>query len=289
MQAVEPVGMPSAPDAATGRTDLTFALVGGLYAAALAAPLVVLAAPLPDEPGVQYAALLTVSGAVTIAVAAALRRTAGLIARLGTDSRRFLPAALAPVVGAAGYGVVLAAGGEPTGADAALLVLAAGGGLVLGGLVALMADSRYARAVAEAAETHGTWQAPWPDHRKRVARRVGTAAFGLAVVVFAVGAVLDWWLVRAAGQVTAPLGAVLVTVGRSRNYRATAAGLEVREPVRRHLYPWRAFEGYAVTGDAVVLYPRRPWRLPVYSDRDAIDTDAVVGALDRHLPRLPAA
>ena len=285
---VEAVGVSSTPDAAPGRTDLTFALVGGLYAAALAAPLAVLVAPLPDDPGVQYAALLAVSGAVTVAVGATLRRTSGLPARLGAGPRRFLPAALAPVVGAAGYGVVRAAGGEPTGADTALLVLAAGGGLVVGGLLAPMADSRYAKAVVDAVATHAEWRAPWPDHRRRVARRAGIGVFALGVVLLTAGVVLDWWPVRAAGQVGAPLGAILVTFGRNRNYRATAAGLEVREPVRRHLSPWGEFEGYAVTEEAVVLYPRQPWRLPVYSDRDAIDTDAVVEALDRHLPRLPA-
>jgi len=280
--------VPSGLDAAAGRTDLTFALVGGLYAAALVAPLAVLAAPLPSGPGVQYAALLAVSGAVTAAVAAALRRTAGLPARLGASPRRFLPAALSPVVGAAGYGVVLAAGGEPTGADTALLVLTVGGGLVVGGLLAPMADSRYAKAVVDAAETHAEWRAPWPGHRRRAARRAGIGVFALGVALFLIGGVLDRWLVRAAGQVGAPLGAVLVTFGRSRTYRGTSAGLEVRGPVRRHLFSWEDFEGYAVTEEAVILYPRRPWRLPVYCDRDALDTDAVVGALDRYLPRLPA-
>jgi hypothetical protein len=287
-QPVGPAGVSSTVPAATDRTDLLFALVGGLYVAVLAAPLAVLAAPLPDEPGVRYAALLAGVTVLTVAATATLRRTSGLSARLGAGPRRFLPAVLAPVVGAAGYGVGLATAGEPTGTGAALLVLAAGGGLVLGGLLATMADTRYARAVVAAAETHAEWRAPWPDRRRRVTRRVGIAAFAVSLAVLAVGIVLDWGLVRAAGQVAAPMGAVLVTFGRERTYRATAAGLEVRAPVRRHLSPWGSFEGYAVTDEAVVLYPRRPWRLPVYCDRRAVETDTVVGALGRHLPRLPA-
>ena len=87
--------MPSTPAAATSPTDLLFALVGGLSVAAVAAPLAVFAAPLPDEPGMQYAALLAASGAVTAAVTAALRRTAGLPVRLGGGPRRLLPAVLA--------------------------------------------------------------------------------------------------------------------------------------------------------------------------------------------------
>jgi hypothetical protein len=81
---------------------------------------------------------------------------------------------------------------------------------------------------------------------------------------------------------------VLTSILSERTYRATPAGVELRRGsrwfVNRHLLPWSRFQGFSVTGDAIVLHRAAP-HIDVRCCRDDIgtDEDAVIAALEIHL------
>lgn len=270
------------------RTDVAFALVAGLYASVVLVPLAVPAVDFPDA-GTTYLSVLGGVTAVTVLVSVTVRRTAGVAERLGRPRRRLVPAVLPLVAVGLGATLYTVALGRPLPERAALFgAVSALGGLALGGLLGVMADTRYTKAVMADTETAAAWRAGWPERH----RRLGTLVGGLLVVVsglaFVAGAVFEMPLVRYGGQFVLPLGIVLASFGQPRNYRASSAGLELRAPVRRHLYRWEWFDGYMLTEEAIVLHPRAPWRLPLFCAREDIDDpEAVEAALERYLPRLP--
>lgn len=65
----------------------------------------------------------------------------------------------------------------------------------------------------------------------------------------------------------------------------TDAGLVVRRPVHADVHPWSAFDGYAVSADALVVSRSSRWRFDVRCDPgDVEDVAAAVEALGRFLP-----
>lgn len=270
-----------------GRPDTLFALVAGLYASLLFVPVGLLAAGISDVAS-MYVAFLFGTVVVTTVVTIAVRRAVGLPEWLGAGPRRFLPA-VAP------GGFVLFVGGFQTfllgralSERTLLLGAVAGiGSVAVGGLLSLMADTRYAKAVTESARVDATWRAPWPERPRRRVRYVGGGVAVACGLLFVVGAVFDIPVVRYGAQFVLPLGIVVSTWGQARTYRATSAGLELQAPANRHLYRWEQFEGYMLTEEAIVLHHRAPWRLPMYCDRSALDdAEAVQAALGQYLPRL---
>lgn len=271
------------------RPDDFFAVVAGLYAALLVAPLVTAAsARTVGDPAILYLTLLAGLATVTTATALAVRRQHGLPERLGSTRGRWLPAVVAPVAVAVA-GLVLSAGGGVTSVDGILGVVAGAGGLGGGVVLAIMSRSRYTKAVTAASEQFATWRAGWSDRRRRPVQALG----GLAIVAGIAGfvALFVWHsdLLRTAVNLLVPAGAIATTVGQPRTYVATAAGLEERMPAARKLVDWDRFDGFTVESDAVVLHRHAPWRLPVIFAREDLDDEAaVLAALEESLPRLPA-
>lgn len=267
-------------------TDDVFALIAGLYAAVLTVPPAL--APLaPRDAGAAYAALLAGVSVVTVGVAVALRGAPGLAVRLGAGRALLVPPLLAAPAAALAVAGPVALGDGVTTRTVALATLAGVGGFVLGALLTLMCRTRYAKAVVEQVEDHATWRAGWPNRWRRIALVAGVVLLVASLGALVLGALWGRPFVRIAGQTVGPVGLVVAnSLTTDRTYRATDAGLELRVPASRTFYRWTAFSGYTVTEEAVALYPRAPWRLPLYCDREDIDTDAVVAALDRHLPRL---
>ena len=270
------------------RPDDFFSVVAGVYAAALVAPLVVaVGARYLTGPATLYSLFLAVALGVTIAVAFVVHRQRGLAERLGADRRRWLPAVTPLAVVALAGGIVITVG-SPSAVDAVLGVVAGAGGFVLGSGLGVMAGSRYARAVTGRASEQTTWRAGWSDRRKEPLKGLAVAAVVGSVLALIAGIAFDMTLLRTIAQLLVPVAASLYTVGQSRRFTATAAGLEEQLPVARRLHEWEAFEGYVLAEDAIVLHRRAPWRLPVILARDELDDeDAVLAALDRALPRLP--
>jgi hypothetical protein len=270
--------------------DLTVALVAGLYASAvLVPPALVIARPVLAGPAATYIALLVGVTVVATAVTAAVRRVDGLDVRLGAPRRRFLPALVPPLLLAAGAAVAVWLDWSVP-AGVAIPCGAAGlGGLALGGVLAVMSDTRYTKAVLADSETLAELRAPWPDRLQRRAHYLGVGIVLASFLVFVVAGYLGRDLVRLGGQTVMVVGIVLGSWGREYSYRVTAVGIEEQLPVRRHLRRWDAFDGYALRDDALVVYPSAPWRLPLYLARDALDDpDEVADIFDRYLPRRSA-
>ncbi|WP_340100714.1 hypothetical protein [Salinibaculum salinum] len=278
------------PPALDERPDDVFAVVTGLYAALLVAPLVTAGVTrVVGDPAVLY--LVFLGGLVfTVAVAAiAVRRIRGLPVRLGSTRKRWLPALVAPGTVAVA-GAILVGTGQYSSADGLLGTVAAVGGFAAGGILGIMARSRYSKAITELAESHATWRAAWSDRRRRPMQLLGALGVAGGIVAFGVPVVWNHPFLQPLANVLIPMGAVVFTFGQARTYHATSAGLEQQMPAARALYEWDHFEGYTVAEDAIVLHRRAPWRLPLIYDRDDIDDEeAVVSALDQYLPRLPVA
>lgn len=280
----EQVGLPGVDD----RPDDFFAGVAGLYAALLVAPLVTAAVARPvSDPAILY--LVFLGGLVlSISVAAtAVRRIRGLPIRLGRTRKRWLPAVAAPAVVAVA-GAILFGVGEYSSVDGLLGIAAGIGGFASGGILGVMARSRYSKAVTEIAESHATWRAAWSDRRRRPMQLLGVLGVVGGIVAFAAQVVWHHPLLQPLANVLAPIGVVVFSFGQARTYHATSAGLEQQMPVARALSRWDQFEGYTVAEDAIVLHRRAPWRFPLICDRgDLDDEQAVLDGLNRYLPRLP--
>lgn len=276
------------PSSVDDRPDDFFAIISGLYAALLVAPPMTAAvARTVGDPAILYLVFLGSVVLATTTVALAIRRRRGLAERLGETRMRWLPAVVAPgVVGVAG--VVFLAVGEYSSTDTLLGVVTVVGGVTTGGVLGIMARSRYTKAVTEIAASHATWRAGWSDRRRRPMQLLGIVGFVGGMLVFLAQIFWHNQLLQTLAHVLIPLGAVVFTFGRTQTYNATSAGLEQQMPAARALYEWNHFEGYTVAEDAIVLHRRAPWRFPIICDRDDLDDEqSVVAALDRHLPRLP--
>lgn len=276
------------PDPERNRPDDFFAIVVGFYAAVVLGPLAVAAAaPVLQDAGALYVALLSCGTVLTVGVAVAARRPRRLPERIGATRYRWslvaAPIALVPLA----YPVFTITTPAIPGEVGLLLVLSAVGGTIVGSILATMATTRHAKAVCAHVETDATWRAGWPTGRRRP---TGALAVGL-LVVGAVGLAVGFAaeIERAAdiGRVLLYLWFVPFIFGQERTYRATPAGLELQAPASRRLFPWESFAGYGLTDDAIVLRRRAWWRLPLYCARpDIEDEGAVLDALARYLDRV---
>lgn len=272
-------------DVADGRPDTLFALVCGLYLAAVVGTLaVVLARGSTDDPALLYVGLLTVLASVTVGGTLAVRRVSGLAGTLGGTRLAWWIAVGPAVLGLVPIGLRET---DLVPVPTSVVVLGAFGGLIVGTLgfvVVSVAMTRWVASETADATVHATWRAPWPQRDRRLVLGLGVALLGLGVVGLGVGIASAQQLVRTVAQMAIPLGAVVATAGRTRTYRATDRGLEIRHPVARRLVPWSRIRGYRVTSDAIRLRSSRPgspgWRF----DRTAIPDEAAVrSALDRYL------
>lgn len=277
------------PPAFGDRPDEFFALVAGLYAGVLVAPVATAAvARTVGDPAMLYLVLLAGITLVTAVTAVAVRRIRGLPERLGGTRVRWLPAVVAPAAVVVA-GVVLVTVDGYASIDGPLGVVAGVGGFTTGGALGIMARSRYTKAITGAVESQATWRASWPDRRRRPLWLLGIAAVAGGLLALVAQLVWRHTVLRILGQLLVPVGAIVFTVGQARTYRATSAGLEEQMPAARTLYRWDRFEGYAVDDDAIVLHRREPWRFSVVCARaDLDDGEGVVAALDRYLPRVEA-
>lgn len=271
-----------------GRPDDVFALVAGLTAAVVLAPLVTAVATraLADL-ALSYVFLLTAGTAFTVVGTLSARRVRGLPERIGQSRWRWALMLAGPVLVAV-FGLALAAVGEPLGSDAALGAVGVGGGVLGGWVLGVMAHSRYSKAVVAESAQYGAWRAGWSERRKQPLKALAAAGVVGGSLAVVVALVVQSDLLRLAGQFAIPLGAGVYSVAQPRTYTATATGLEAKLPVVRKFYGWDRFEGYVLADDAIVVHRRAPWRLPVICARDELDDeDAVIEALGRALPRLP--
>lgn len=265
--------------------DDVFALVAGLYAAIVLVPLALVAVwGVLSSVGTRYVVFLAGVVFVVTTVALSIRRVTGLDRRLGTTRLRWTLLVVPPALAAVGAVV--------SDSPVALVFgfVAALGGLALGAVLAMMATTRYAKAMEQRAEQLAEWRASWSEGRRTTTKALGALAVIAGIGAFAVQLVGDFAAVRPFGNILISLGVVVFVFGQqSRTFRASMAGLTRQMPANRALYGWDRFEGYVVAEDAVVVHFRAPWRLPLIFDRTELDDEAaVLDALDDHLPRLPA-
>ena len=266
------------------RPDSEYALVAGLYVAALVVPAAVatLARAVADAAGL-YVGFLGVVAGVAGLVGWAVLRTPGLAVGLGRHDAAWLLVAL-PFGWLIGVFWAGSLGFEPPRILVPLAVIATGGGMCCGLVLVAMSRTRHAAAVAGTVETV-EWEARWPRRWRRVARGAVVASFALIGVGLVAIFVFDheWgW----GAYYFLLVGAPLMNLLNPRAFRATEAGLVVEHPLQRRFRPWSAFDGYELTDDALVVRSVARWRPSHRCDRtDIEDLEAVVAALDGNLPR----
>lgn len=262
------------------RPDASYALVAGLYAAALFAPVVVLAlSRLVADAAVLYISFLAAVTGVTAVAGWTVSRVPGLAVTLGRHDTVWLLVAL-PFCWFGGASGAAAVGVEPPDITAPLAVVGTAGGMLLALVLVSMSRTRYADAVLEQRTDRAEWEARWPRRWRRVAGGVAASAFAASTIgiVAAIGFGAVW------GQRLYYLlfiGISLTPVMNSRTFRLTDAGLVIERPLHRQFRPWSAFTGYELTDDALVVRPAAWWRPAHRCDRgDIDDIDAAVAALE---------
>ncbi|MUV90235.1 hypothetical protein GJ629_10320 [Halapricum sp. CBA1109] len=258
------------------RPDTPFGLLVGLYGATilgLAAAAAVSAAGI----GTAYPVGLGVGFLAVVLGTAGATRVPGLAVRLGATRLRWglvaAPALFVPAAFALNLSVRWTV----------FAFAAAVGGTVWGAFLAVASHTRYTRAVVDEATVDGEWRARQGPTQRRNALLAAAGLTIAGMVAFLAGLFTENWAVQSVGQVLIPAGAGFVGYARSSRYRASSAGLERRFPVARNLLPWADCTGYAVTDEAILIHRRRPWWPAVTIDREDVDTESVVAALDRYL------
>jgi hypothetical protein len=268
-----------------GRPDSEYALVAGLYVAALIVPAAVaaLARAVTDTAGLYVGFLGVVAGVVGL-VGWAVLRTPGLAVGLGRHDAAWLLVAL-PFGWLIGVFWADSIGVELPRILVPLAVIATGGGMLCGLVLVAMSRTRHADAAVAGTVETVEWEARWPRRWRRVARGAVVASFALVGVGLVAIFVFDheWgW----GAYYFLLVGAPLTNLLNPRAFRATDAGLVVEHPLHRRFRPWSAFESYELTADALVVRPAARWRPSHRCARaDIDDPDAVVAALDESLPR----
>ncbi|WP_233745330.1 hypothetical protein [Halobacterium bonnevillei] len=266
------------------RPDSEYAFVAGLYVAALVAPAVVLAlSRVVADAAVLYVGLLVAVTGVTAAAGWAVSRTPGLAVSLGRRDAVWVLVVL-PFSWLGGAFGAAALGVEPPDIAAPLAVLGTAGGTLLGIALVAMSRTRHASAALEDAVELAEWEARWPRRWRVVAGGVAVASFAASIIGLLAALVADFeWGWRLYYLLF--VGVVLATVGNSRTFRVTDAGLVVEHPLQRQFRPWAAYTSYELTDEALVLRPAAWWRPAHRCDRaDIADVDAVRSALNETVP-----
>ncbi|WP_181684957.1 hypothetical protein [Halorhabdus salina] len=267
----------SGPGAASGgelvgRVDVTYALVGGLYVAALITPaaLAFVVQSGIESAAAMYVAFLAIVTATTIGTAIVVRRVTGLPERLGRTSRRWAFAAVACVT-AGGYLVGGELGAFPfeTAVLAAYIAVLFGG--LLGLLLAEMSRTRYVNAIVADEPVDCEWEAGWPRRW-----RISTVAIGLAMIVFGSGTVFvhlipGGTIVTVSGGIAYVLGPAVAVLGQPWTYRIRPSGLERTRSVIRRLDCWDRIVAVEETETILVVRRRGWWRPPIHCARTDLD------------------
>jgi hypothetical protein len=258
--------------------DDDFRIAVGVHVGVVVAALTAAVAVLAGVGGATlYMLVLAVLAGGAVAGGLLVRNWRGGPERLGRSWRRW--AVLLPSAGFLGVAAVGAVFGPSA------LALVGGFGAVLsvfsGGLVAMMAHTRYVAAVCTPETRRASWRvetAPTP-RRRRLAAALG--AFCLVPVALVADFLFDveaWWLFN-----LATLGGVFLgTAVRSATMHATPFGLEIDTPGNRRLLPWRRLSGYRLTGEELRI--ERNFWFDYRCDRAEIDDiEAVTDALSEVL------
>lgn len=248
-----------------------FALVVGLYAAAVTAPAVTILLAAGMAPWQASTILLGNAALVTVLVGlAATRAEASLAHRLGRSRLAWG----FPLGGAVYAGWLVAT--RPDGAAVALAVLGGSGGVLLGLVVVLMASNRAVRDHVADAPVRARWSATAGPRRRRLAKRFAVGSVGAGVATFVAGIAFGTQPLASVGQLLAPIGAGVYGTTAQREYAVLDEGLVVRAPANIRLLPWDRFESFAATDDTLVIHRREPWRLDVSCDVSEIEDVARV-------------
>jgi len=174
--------------------DAPYAIVAGLYVAALLAPAVVLAlSAFVTDAGLLYISVLATGTVLTVLAGWGVSRTAGIAVSLGRHTATRLLAVL-PFAWGGGIVALTAIWGNPPGIAVLLATLGAIGGMFLGLILTGMSRNRYAAAVLTDAEEIAQWEARWPRRWRRVAvgGAVVTSIASLAGLVAQFAFDVDW-------------------------------------------------------------------------------------------------
>lgn len=261
--------------------DAPYAVVAGLYVAALVSPLAVLAlASITTAAGVLYAGFLSAGTGVAIVAGWSVYRMPGLAIRIGRSGlARLLP--VVPVIWVVSVFGVATAVGDPAGGAVLLSMMATLGGLFLGLMLVTMSRTRYATAVLTTTEERAQWEARWPKRWRQF------ALTGLVIAgVLGVGGVV-WRFLFGPGWHWAGYLYLLVFLwtpfagaSNPRTFRVTDAGLIVERPLQRQFISWSSISGYTLTDDALIVSRSAWWRPAYRCDRtDIEEVDAVTTAL----------
>lgn len=264
------------------RPDAEYALVAGLYVAALLTPVVMLGlARAIADAAILYISFLGAVTGITIVAGWAVSRTAGLAVSLGRRDVTWLLAVVPFAWFVSVFGTAGIVGIEPPGIAVLLAMVTTGGGLFLGLILITMSRTRHAAAVLKGSDDLAQWEARWPPRWRRVS--VGVAIIAsvgyVGGIVAQVAFGVDW-----AGSVSLLmfLWAPMAGAVNPRTFRVTDAGLIVERPLQRQFRPWSAFASYELTDDALVIRPTAWWRPAHRCDRtDIEDVDAAVAALNQ--------
>ena len=278
--------------------DGLFKLVAGLYAAALLSP-AVLGLATPWLGSVSWPVTLGLLGAVGAVLAATVAwtvsRQSEFVAWLDSPWIAFLVPAIGILpISLYLFDVFLFVAFAVTDLQpdtAANLIgfvgfVAGIAATLLGEYLVLRARTQLANATVDDTDVAVEWTAGWP-RRARLWFMIGT------LVVIGLLAGVAFWRLGWRGVTTVlPFGPVLVIALRSvvseRTHRATSVGLERRRDGRwlgpRRLIPWSRVDGFSVTDDAIILHRALP-RVDIRCQRNLIDDEAVVAALNTHLDR----
>jgi hypothetical protein len=258
--------------------DPLFALLVGLYVALLviAPTAFAVARFVSGDAAVLYATAIATATGVTGLGWWATERF-GTPARLGATRTRWLLG----LVGI-GYAVTSLFSLGWAGGFGVLAMFSGMGAAALGGVVGVMARTRYTDAALDGVDAVCEFRAGWPVADRR---RLGFVAAGVVVTAmasFLAGILSERFLLQMVGQLLLPLGIVAYSLSEKRRYTVSPVGLEQRLPVARRLFGWGAFAGYTRTEDALVL--RRRWRPDArFALADLGDPDAVERALAQYL------
>jgi len=260
--------------------DPEFRLVVGLYVALLAVPLVLIGAVIAglSDPAALYGVFLVAGVAVTGGVTWAMGSVEGGAVRLGESRVRWLLSLPGIALSAALFALQPAVGAVAV-VSLFLGVIAAVAGLLL----AVMARSRYVKALLDAAGVDGEWTAGWPADAKRRIEWLAAVLMvaGFASFVGGLAADAQFWF---PGQFLIAGGAAITGYGQPQDYAATPAGLAVERGGFRRFYEWDHFDGYTRTDDALVCHRSRRVDFR-FALEDLDDPDTVERALGRYLTR----
>lgn len=265
--------------------DAPYAVVAGLYVAALLSPLAVLAlAAITTAGGVLYAGFLAAVTGFAIIGGWVVYRKPALGIRVGRSTlARLLP--VVPIIWIVAVFGVATTVGDPAGGAVLLSMVATLGGLFMGLLLLTMSRTRYATAILTSTEELTQWEARWPKRWRQFALvgivLAGVLGIGGLIWRFVFGPEWHWtgYLYLLIFLWTPFAGA-----SNPRTFRVTDAGLIVERPHQRRFIPWSEISDYTLTDNALIVSRTAWWRPAYRCDRtDIEDIDAATTALADNL------